>query len=160
MLREGDLALLVEAHGWTLPHFHFLQMGGFTLFDGQKSLGTLSRNHLRILLGRRRINFPLTTVMQIEDRSKIDMLSKLLAIGQTSWFILQVIARRAYGLAITELEIATSAFAVLSAVMYFFWWNKPFDVRRSVPVYLLDGGEKVVIRTENCKSQNTVYAVD
>ena len=37
----------------------------------------------------------------------------------------------------TELELATLAFAALNGFMYFFWWNKPLDVRTTVPVYRL-----------------------
>lgn len=148
---QGDLKPLADEHGWTIAHFHFLQMGGFTLFDGDKTIGTLSCNHLRILLERWRVNFPSTTVMQIQDLNKIGMLPKLLAIGQTGWFIPQIIARKAYRFAITELEIAISAFAVLSAATYFFWWNKAFDVRRSLPVYLLEGGDKVAVQSDTCK---------
>lgn len=131
-------------------------MGGFTLFDGERSLGTLARERMKVLLDRKRINFPQITAEEIQDHSKNDALAKLLAVGQTSWFLLQVIARRASGLAITELEIATAAFSVLSAMMYFFWWNKPFDIRTSVPVYLLEGGLKLPIPPESCKSHEQV----
>ena len=70
------------------------------------------------------------------DRSKRDLFSKGFAVLQTTWFITQCIARAAYGLTITELEIATLAFAVLNGLLYFLWWNKPQDVACPAPVYL------------------------
>lgn len=84
-----------------------------------------------------RIEFPQISEKDIEDRSKSDSLTKILVVGQTTWFILQVLARRIQGLVTTELEIATLAFAALNAAMYFFWWNKPFDVQISLLVTVL-----------------------
>uniref|UniRef100_A0A0W0EW14 Uncharacterized protein n=2 Tax=Moniliophthora roreri TaxID=221103 RepID=A0A0W0EW14_MONRR len=73
---------------------------------------------------------------EIEDRGHGDALSKTITILQASWFILQCIARAVQGLAVTELEIITFAFAILSFVTNFFWWYKPLRVRRPVRVVL------------------------
>ncbi|KAH9479058.1 hypothetical protein JR316_0007635 [Psilocybe cubensis] len=112
-------------------------MGGFTLFDGQRPMGVLSHKHLSHLLREGKVRFPDISVKEIEDRSKSDGLAKFLVIGQTTWFILQVITRKVQGLGTTKLEISSLAFAAINATVYFFWWNKPYDVRTSVPVYLL-----------------------
>ena len=56
----------------------------------------------------------------IKDRSKGDFLTKLIAILQTTWFILQCIARGQQGLALTELELVMSALASLDAITYAF----------------------------------------
>ena len=128
---------------WSKTHGYFLQMGGFMLFDfeGEKSrkiqVGVLSPERLDKLFDKRLIKFPTITEEEINDRSKGDALSKTLVLGQTSWFIVQCISRWAEGLVTTELELATLAFAALNGFMYFFWWNKPLDVRTTVPVYLL-----------------------
>ncbi len=53
---------------------------------------------------------PKITVSDIKDRSKGD-LSRLIAILQTTWFILQCIARGQQQLAVTELELVTLAVA-------------------------------------------------
>jgi hypothetical protein len=52
----------------------------------------------------------------------------------------KTIARGAYGLTVTELEVVTVAFVSLTGVIYYLWWDKPLDVRCSIPVHLLDGG--------------------
>ena len=70
-----------------------------------------------------------------------DTLSKGLVIVQTSWFILQCIARRAVGLPITELELVTVAFAALNFVTYALWWNKPLNVVYPMRVYRRKQGE-------------------
>ncbi|ESK82946.1 hypothetical protein Moror_11824 [Moniliophthora roreri MCA 2997] len=72
---------------------------------------------------------------EIKDNlSHGDVISKSVAIIQTTWFLLQVIARAAEGLAITELEIVTVAFALLSFATYFLWWNKPLRIRHPIRV--------------------------
>jgi hypothetical protein len=113
-------------------------MGGFVLYRGSRRAGVLSPEQMEELLRKRLIEFPSITEEEIQDRSKGDALSKMLVIGQTSWFIAQCITRRAQGLVMTELELVTLAFAALNSFMYFFWWNKPLDVRTTVPVYVFD----------------------
>ncbi|KAF9485752.1 hypothetical protein BDN70DRAFT_969609 [Pholiota conissans] len=117
-------------------------MGGFALHtrDGPE---VLSYDLLQELLAEKKIEFPKITEEEIEDRSKLDGLSKTVAVGQTTWFVAQCITRKIQGLVTTELELVTVAFAVLNVFIYFFWWNKPMDVHKPVPVlYLEDDGEK------------------
>ncbi|KAF8801596.1 hypothetical protein BYT27DRAFT_7235694 [Phlegmacium glaucopus] len=128
--------------GWTTTHGHFLQMGGFLLFEGGEPKGSLAHNYgprtFEGLVKRKRIKFPTITKEDIDYHSKSDGLAKCLVIVQTGWFVLQCIARWVEGLVITEIELVTLALAALNASMYFFWWHKPFDVRTHVPVELLD----------------------
>ncbi|KAF8879084.1 hypothetical protein CPB84DRAFT_1793593 [Gymnopilus junonius] len=124
--------------GWTKVHGHFLQMGGFMLFEGNKAQRVLSHSLLDKLLQQGRIQFPEITEEEIQDRSKNSGLSKLLVIVQTSWFVLQIITRKIEGLAITELELATAGFASLNFLIYLFWWDKPIDVSVPVPAFLME----------------------
>ncbi len=80
------------------------------------------------------------TEKEIQDKSKGDILSKGLVVVQTGWFILQCVARAVKHLPITELELATLAFAALNFAIYGFWWYKPLNVqcpcfvqKRSIP---------------------------
>lgn len=91
-----------------------------------EEIGTYLRN------GRLRF-----TEEDILDKSKGDSLTKGLVIVQTSWFILQLIARAAERLPVTELEITTLAFAILNCATYALWWHKPLDVER--PIYITAG---------------------
>ena len=59
------------------------------------------------------------------------------------WFMTQLFARLGYKLGITELEILTFAFTILTGACYYLWWHKPLNVHCSVPVYLLEN-ENVV----------------
>ena len=71
------------------------------------------------------------TEAEIKDRGKSNWLTKSLVLVQTSWFVLQCIARAIKHLPVTRLEIVTLAYAVMDFVIYIFWWNKPLNVNDS-----------------------------
>jgi hypothetical protein len=135
--------------GWTRAHAFFLIMGGFTLYERGKPVRVLEARELEELSEVGKIEWPTITEEEIADRSKGDYLSKTTVLFQTTWFIGQCIARGAYKLAVTELEVVTLAFAILTGVIYYFWWDKPLDVRCSIPVKLLEGH----VRKEDIGSQ-------
>ena len=124
--------------GWTKAHGHFIQMGGFMLFEGNVAKGVLSPERFSKLLTAGKIDFPTVAVEEIEDRSKADGFGKTIAVGQTLWFVAQCIARRAQNFDLTLIELLTLSLAVLNGLMYFLWWHKSLDVRRPICVYLLD----------------------
>ena len=125
-------------HGWTMAHGFFIGMGGFTLHDQKgKAVHILESEELEKLYDEGKVAWPSITEEEIRDRSKGDYLSKGIVLVQMNWFIIQFILRIAYGLAITEFEVAALAFAAICGATYFLWWHKPLDVRCSVPVYLL-----------------------
>ncbi|KAF7370038.1 hypothetical protein MSAN_00633800 [Mycena sanguinolenta] len=71
---------------------------------------------------------------EIMDKSKGDALSKGIALLQGLWFTLQCLARAHQRLAITQLEVATLAFAVVNVFIWLLWWNKPLDVQWPIVV--------------------------
>ena len=136
----------------------FIVMGGFHLFQ-RGSKGT-SHNATNIFvfheleddiplhplsyrdLYSNKIDFSSFTVpteVEIKDRGKSDWLAKSLVLLQTSWFVMQCIARAIEHLPITHLEIVTLAYAAVNFVIYIFWWNKPLSVNRSVRVFQKSG---------------------
>ena len=80
-------------------------------------------------------SFIMPTKAEIEDKGKSDWLAKSLVLLQTSWFVMQCIARAIEHLPITHLEIVTLAYATTNFVIYIFWWNKPLSVNRPVRVF-------------------------
>jgi hypothetical protein len=130
--------ILTLDRGWTKTHGHFLQMGGFMLFEGDNPKGVLSPERFSELLMAGKIEFPTLTVEEIEDRSKADGFSKTIALAQTLWFVAQCLSRVAQHLDLTLVELLTLSLAGLNGLMYFLWWNKPLDVRCPVRVYLLE----------------------
>ena len=80
-------------------------------------------------------SFTVPTKEEIEDKGKSDWLAKSLVLLQTSWFVMQCIARAIEHLPITHLEIVTLAYAAMNFVIYIFWWNKPLNINRPVRVF-------------------------
>ncbi|PPQ68549.1 hypothetical protein CVT26_003358 [Gymnopilus dilepis] len=122
--------------GWTKVHAFLFTMGGFMLFEGSVPLRTLEYNEFLQLLEQGRLDWPTVTEEDINDKSKGDYLSKGVVLLQTSWFIAQCIARGKFGLALTELEIVTLAFAAITMLLYSLWWYKPLDIKIPFPVRL------------------------
>ena len=72
---------------------------------------------------------PSITKEELEDKSKSDSFVKVIAIIQISWTTLQIIARAARKLPISQLELAVLAFAACAVVIYALYWVKPKDIR-------------------------------
>lgn len=145
-----QLAKIYEGRGWTITHGFFIDMGGFTLHDEQgTALWILGPDELMELFQKGKIAWPSITEEEIQDRSKGDYLSKGIVLIQTTWFIVHCIVRRMYGLEITELEVVTLAFVALTGATSYLWWDKPVDVRCSVPVYLIQHSNKVRVNSDS-----------
>ena len=71
----------------------------------------------------------------IKDRSKTDAFSKVFAIVQSSWLIVQSFTRVASGLSLSQLELATMAYIIPAAVIYGFWLEKPFGVEHVTTIH-------------------------
>ncbi|KAF9470555.1 hypothetical protein BDN70DRAFT_998899 [Pholiota conissans] len=128
---------------WTLTHGFFLQMGGFMLSEDGRPIHILidgsyhsTSKELQLIHNiKEGIVSPIRiTEEDIQDRSKGDIISKTIIILQTTWFIVQCIARWSQHFPVTELEIVTLGFAMLNGITYALWWNKPQNVGR--PVFL------------------------
>ncbi|TFK59979.1 hypothetical protein BDN72DRAFT_965886 [Pluteus cervinus] len=123
---------------WTMTHGHFVQMGGLEAVhpDGHREVINPYNVDFNLWKGRidtDELRFP---KKQVEDRSKGDVLSKGLVALQTSWFVLECIARFQRHLPITELEVVTLAFAVLNIITYGFWWDKPLNVNCQIQIHI------------------------
>ena len=137
---------------WSKTHGFFIIMGGFHLFKrGSKRTSDKPISHEEDvplhplaaidLYGNDTIldvdfsSFTVPTEAEIKDKGKSDWLAKSFALLQTSWFVMQCIARAVERLPVTHLEIVTLAYAAMNFVIYIFWWNKPLNVNRPVRVF-------------------------
>ncbi|KAJ7090890.1 hypothetical protein B0H15DRAFT_948642 [Mycena belliarum] len=123
--------LFAGEFGVSIKHGFFISMGGFVSRNGHHPIATMKQleatpeylDDIRYL-----------DVADITDRSKGDALAKGVALAQGLWFTAQCIARVNQGLPVTELEVATLAFAVLNVFIWSIWWHKPLDVQRAIPI--------------------------
>ena len=101
-------------------------------------------------------SFTVPTEAEIKDRGKSDWLAKTLVLLQTSWFVVQCIARAVERLPVTHLEIVTLAYAAMNFVIYVFWWNKPLNVDRPVRVFQKSDVEEPISEARRSASDNTI----
>ena len=97
-------------------------------------------------------SFTIPTEEEIKDKGKGDWLAKSLVLLQTSWFVMQCIARAIEHLPVTHLEIVTLAYAAMNFVIYVFWWNKPLNVNRPVRVFRKSDVEESISEAQRLAS--------
>jgi hypothetical protein len=120
----------------------FLTNGRF-LYDSKKDeTQLLCDEKFQELVESGQLAFPKVSEKEIMDRSKAGAFSKGVVLPQTLWFIAQCGARGAQHLPLTQLELATLAFASLNSIMYFFWWYKPLDVQCAIRIPIVSAKEK------------------
>lgn len=73
-------------------------------------------------------------VEEIEDKSKIDVFLRILAVVQVLWFAIELMARKVLQVPSSALEISTVAFVACALLLYIIEWPKSKDV--SVPFYV------------------------
>ena len=122
-----------EKYPFDLKYGFFAAMGGFEILyrgpeETEPLLVTLSPDGVRKLAAQNVEQFKIPR-SSIEDRSKADTVQKGLVLFQVVWMALQCIARKAYGLPLSLLELHTMVHVVCAMAMYGFWIEKPLDIR-------------------------------
>ncbi|KAJ7078968.1 hypothetical protein C8R44DRAFT_654325 [Mycena epipterygia] len=114
----------------TLTHGFFICMGGFVSRTG-RPIVTIKQltEHKEYISAIHDVK-----AEDINDESKGDALSKGVALLQGLWFVTQCIARISQRLPVTQLEVATLAFAVVNIFIWSLWWEKPLDVLQPIMV--------------------------
>lgn len=74
---------------------------------------------------------PHLTEDEISDRSKGDVLFKLLALLQVSWMVIQIISRATLHVSSTPLEVMTLSYTACAFITYLLLLNHPQDINTS-----------------------------
>ncbi|MCJ1303479.1 hypothetical protein MMC08_006289 [Hypocenomyce scalaris] len=106
-------------------------MGGFVLHTRDWTPFPIDAKQLHYLVTRGYVKFPMITKRMIADKNKVDVLLRLLTLGQILWFVINICGRAAQQLAITCGELTTAAFIVCSVGTTFCWARKPADIETS-----------------------------
>ncbi|KAJ5859698.1 hypothetical protein N7534_004975 [Penicillium rubens] len=72
----------------------------------------------------------------VEDHAKADSLGKTFTVVQTSWFLVDTIARWASSLPVSPLELATVAYIACGVLLYAMWWYNPKDMTTPITIYV------------------------
>ena len=155
-----------------MTHGFFIIMGGFHLFrrsseekGGAQTISQEDDDPLHPLLASDLTHddvysFAMPIEAEIKDKGKSDWLAKSLVLLQTSWFVMQCIARAIKHFPVTHLEIVTLAYAAMNFVIYAFWWNKPLNVDRPVRVFLRSDVEEPISGAPRLVSQANRTGLD
>jgi hypothetical protein len=104
-------------------------MGGFVIRPhGEGTTDIRVVDTVDIMKFRRRgflRTLPTITADHLNDLSNGDSFTKIIAVGQVSWMVVQVIVRALKRIPITQLEVTACGFAALTFPTYLFWWEKP-----------------------------------
>jgi hypothetical protein len=122
-----------ESSNWTTAHAFYAEMGGFVIRPhGEGTTDTRVVDTFDILRLRRRgflRTLPTISADHLNDLSNGDAFTKIAAVGQVTWMVMQVIVRSVKRLPITQLEVTACAFAAITFLTYLLWWEKPQAVR-------------------------------
>jgi hypothetical protein len=113
---------------WTLTHGFCVNMRGLDLRSKDDKIYKVRSIHVEGLVKAGIIKSSQFTEQAIKDRAKADSFAKAITLLQIIWVTTNVIARPAYSLPITPIEISTLAFVFCAFVSYALWWHKPKDM--------------------------------
>lgn len=117
---------------WTIAHAFFVIMGGYHAYNGNDPLYPLDPTTVINLVSKGGLVPP--RVDELSDKSKGDLVSKTAVILQTIWFVAQCVARPIKHLPLTNLEVMTVAYTVMTVAMFLAWWNKPLNIASPIRV--------------------------
>lgn len=121
---------------WTLTHGFCVNMRGLALRTTDNRTYIVELKYIKTLVKAGIIKYDQFDIRDIDDRSKTDSLAKVVSLIQSAWTTVNVLARAAYKLPITPLEIATLAFIFCAFISYGLWWQKPKDMNAPIVIYL------------------------
>lgn len=139
-----------KIEGWTLEHSFFAQMGGFTV-NGETVYSGCGILEQGVKLDKRTCE---KLGYEINDKSKADLLAKLLAITQISRFLLETISRVVHSYPISPLEYFTCAQVICTLIAYYFWFYKPRNVFEPIE---LEGRVNISLQATKTKFSDLSY---
>jgi hypothetical protein len=138
-----ELVAIIGRKNWSTAHGFYAYMGGFAIDliseypvdDLGCEIGHVHVGSIRRCLEQGRLNPNIwITEQEIQDKGNSDSLGKSLTILQLLWLLLQCSMRLAQHLPLTTLELSTLAYIPCALVIYYLWWDKPYEI--NTPTYL------------------------
>jgi len=129
----------------TLKHCYYGNMGGFVVQSDLVGTST-ERSDYAVTMAElvEYLNGDLGGAARIseediEDKDKADLFTRVIALGQILWLVFTVSTRKLRHLATSQLEVLTLAFAGCAFLTYFYYWDKPQNVKIPRKIPLQDG---------------------
>ncbi|KAJ5620298.1 hypothetical protein N7510_004282 [Penicillium lagena] len=121
---------------WKAIHGFCLNMNGVLLQTKDDWTYPVHPGNVVPLIKARVIKQSHLKVREIKDRAKADSFAKAFTLLQSFWVACNIIARRAYDLPISPLEISTVAYIACAVVAYSMLWHKPKDMATPITIHL------------------------
>jgi hypothetical protein len=117
---------------WTITHAFFADMGGFVLRSPDFVTFPLDAKQLHYLVVKGHVKFPEAGKREIDDKNKINLIARLVALGQVSWFTINSLARLIQRKGLTIGELTTLSFIFCTMATSYYWRHKPSDVECAI----------------------------
>ena len=124
-----DFDTTAHSSKWGMKEAFFADMGGFLLQSEEERDFPLDAKQLHFLVSKGYLPLPDLDRREVEERNKVDILLRIITLGQVLWFLINVTGRWAQHLVVTTAELTTVSFILCSLGTSFFWWHKPADAR-------------------------------
>lgn len=100
--------------------------GNFWILDGNQTIYATEAGIIA--------SIPKASLDDVEEGNRGGIIVKGLAVFQVVWLIAQISIRSYHGLPSAQLEILALAYAGLALLIYIVLWEKPQDIRSTVPI--------------------------
>ncbi|KAN0070916.1 hypothetical protein V8E54_011081 [Elaphomyces granulatus] len=113
--------------GWSLKQSHLLHLGGIE-WEEPSLDSSNSQNKSPATFS----SFPSNDM--ISERSKADGVAKMIAICQTSWFVITIIFRLSQRMPLSLLEVLTVSYIFCALIMFICWFERPRDIQFRIKI--------------------------
>lgn len=134
--QNGQVQMRPVPVKWTTRQGFCIDMGGLAVQTQDAWLFTISRKTIGVFVRAGLVKGSDFDDEDIKDQAKVDTLGKLFTVVQSAWLTCNIIARVAYSLPISPLELTTVAYVALGLLIAGFWWLKPKDMTTSITIPL------------------------
>ncbi|KFY91667.1 hypothetical protein V500_04537 [Pseudogymnoascus sp. VKM F-4518 (FW-2643)] len=117
---------------WTIRHGFFADMGGMLLQPKDSTPFLVNSRQLAYLVEKKYVRCPVITEDEIWDKSKADILTRILTMLQASWLMIQLISRAILKLPTSTLELSAAAIVFCTFGTHICWLHKPSDVSKGI----------------------------
>lgn len=134
---------------WTLRQCFCINANGLALQTQDEWIYTIRPRNMKSFIQAGIIRCSDFRDRDIEDRAKADSFAKAFTVLQSTWFLCNVIARWAYSLPVSPIELATVAYVACGILIYGMWWYKPKDMNTPITVFLRCDRENIPIEVRS-----------
>lgn len=121
---------------WSVAQAYCVLMGGLALQTEDGWIYTVSPSNISNFIQAGIISCRNFRDRDIKDKAKADSFAKTFTLLQSTWSVINILARVIYGLPVSLVELTTVSYVACAVFTYAFWWHKPKDMMTPIIMYL------------------------